>query len=147
MIPPRLLSLMVTSCALLFVSGCVEPAITDKDASPNVALRIDVPESARPLGGYVDPYRVEFLMPNDKWREYVAKYSLSPLEQSPYISQSVVPVWCVPAARAGVQLTRWVAGGDIQYFDTGMHAYRSVSVTPDCEPGNAYVIWVLGKPK
>lgn len=146
MTTPRRLSLAVIACALL-LSGCVGPGITDKDDSPNAALRIEVPQSARPLGGYVDPVRVEFLMPNDQWREYVAKYSLSPLEQSPYISPSVVPSWCMPAARAGTTLTRWVAGGDIQYLDTDLHAYRSVSVTPDCEPGNAYVIWVLGKPK
>ncbi len=142
----RHISCTASVCALL-LSAC-GPGFTDKDNSPVAALKIEVPESAKPLGGYLDPYRVEFLIPNDQWRGYVDKYypgkTLSEFSSK---TEYEYPSVCIAAFRSGAQLVKWVTSDEIQYLDTDQTAHRSVSVIPDCEPGKAYVRWSLGDPK
>ncbi|SHQ64410.1 Uncharacterised protein [Mycobacteroides abscessus subsp. abscessus] len=142
----RHISYTASVCALL-LSAC-GPGFTDKDNSPAAALKIEVPESAKPLGGYLDPYRVEFLMPNDQWRSYVDKYYPGKtLSEFTSKTEYEYPSVCIAAFRSGVHLVKWVTSDEIQYLDTDQTAHRSVSAIPDCEQGKAYVRWSLDKPK
>lgn len=88
-------------------------------------------------------------MPNDEWRDYVAKYypgkTLTPRPAREL--DGTAPISCYPALRSGVKLTKWTTGDDIQFRKTDKHAYRFVGVTPDCEPGKAFVQWRLGDPE
>ncbi|MBF9315607.1 hypothetical protein [Mycobacteroides chelonae] len=137
----------VTSAALAIVlAGCAPgPGWTDQGSDIVSELKIDIPENATNIVGNTDS-GVRFLMPNDKWRDYITEYypgkALTPFPITSDLDGSV-PATCIPAYRSGVKLTTWVAGEDIQYRDTGRQKRRSVFVTPDCEPDKAYVQWTL----
>ncbi|SHS97040.1 Uncharacterised protein [Mycobacteroides abscessus subsp. abscessus] len=145
----RLIGILAT-CVLL-LCGCGTGWTDHKEGndpmSAKDALKVEVPASASSVIAEIDPYRIQFLMPNDQWRDYASKYPLDQFEEVPYPTEYVVPAMCLPVARTGVKLTSWIAGDLIQYLDTGQRAHRSITVTPDCESGKAYVQWGLNTPQ
>lgn len=125
----------------------------DDWANPELALKVAVPASAtdvtKGLGGGTESYAysIDFLMPNDQWRNYLQRYYPNGIQQSPLTyTPGTVPAECVQAFRGGVKLQAWVAGDDIPYFDSGTPARRHVSAIPDCKPGQVFVQWRLEHP-
>lgn len=144
--PKVLVSVAMTALVLLFATGCfIGPGQTDEGTDTVSLLKIDIPASATNIVGHTDR-GVDFLMPNDEWRTYLATYYPdTQLKQLPSRElDGSVPAMCIPAFRAGVKLSRWTTGEYIQWRDTNKQRLRGVVVTPDCEPGKAYVQWVLG---
>lgn len=153
------LSRFITLAALvvLALAGCNEKDLhiqNDDWANPELALKVSVPDSAidvaKGLGsGSSDyAYKVEFLMPNDDWRSYLAGYYPGGAEKSKLAySSGTVPPACTQAFRDGVPLQAWIAGDEIPYFDTDTNARRRVTVTTDCKPGLSFVRWTLYQPK
>jgi hypothetical protein len=128
--------------------GCIGPGFSDKDPGIVGDLKIEIPKTATSF--LPETNSVAFLMPNDQWRDYVAKYYPDKqLSQSPASKETDggVPPMCIPAFRSGTKLTSWTTGAKIQYRNTDKYAVRGVVVTPDCEPGKAYVQWSLSNPK
>ncbi|OBB88655.1 hypothetical protein A5779_00080 [Mycolicibacterium peregrinum] len=140
-----LVSVAVTAAVLLFVTGCfVGPGQTDEGTDTVSLLKIEIPDSATNIVGHTDR-GVDFLMPNDEWRAYLATYYPDKqLEHLPPLTRYETPAMCLPALRAGVKLSRWTIGEYIQWRNTDKQRLRGVVITPDCEPGKAYVQWVLG---
>lgn len=139
---------IILASAIFALTGCLGPGYTDKDPGIVGDLKIEIPKSATSL--LPETNSVAFLMPNDQWRDYVAKYYPDKqLSQSPANKETdgSVPPMCIPAFRSGTKLTSWTTGAKIQYRNTDKSAIRGVVVTPDCEPGKAYVQWSLGSPK
>jgi hypothetical protein len=70
-----LAALLLAACA-----ACdIRSPFGDDWAKPEVALKIEIPPTATDLLKTIEPskalaYSVEFLMPNDQWRAYTAKY-------------------------------------------------------------------------
>lgn len=121
------------------------PGQTDEGSDIVSQLHITFPASATNIVGA--EHSVSFLMPNDQWRAYVAGYYPdTPLRPFP-VKELNAPLECIPAVRAGVKLVIWSAGDDIPYKDTDQTMFRSISVTPDCEPGEAHVEWMLDLPE
>ena len=144
-----LMSGISAASVLLMTTGCfIGPGQTDEGTDIVSILKIEIPDSATKIVGHTDS-GVDFLMPNDEWRDYIETYypdkKLTP-RPAKEIDGSA-PIACYPAFRAGMKLTNWTTGADIQYRDTDKNSYRFVSVTPDCEPGKAYVRWMLGDPE
>lgn len=144
--------------AVLLLAACaaceIKSPFGEDWAKPDVALKIQIPASATDVVKTIEPstgmaYAVEFLMPNDQWRSYIAKYYPGQtFSRFPYTKEYFIPTPCVDAARTGVIMTEWIIeGDDIAYFHTGKTAHRFVSITPDCKPGLAYVHWLLENPK
>ncbi|OHU32322.1 hypothetical protein [Mycobacteroides chelonae] len=141
----------ILAACLFLLGGCGNSWTDRKEGndpmSARDALKVEVPGSASSVIAEIDPYRVQFLIPNDQWRDYASKYPLDQFEEFPYPSEYVVPAMCLPVARTGVKLTSWIAGDEILYLDTDKRAHRSMTVTPDCELGKAYVQWSLSDTK
>lgn len=135
------------ACTLTVLTGCTPGGgWTDNDPGIVGDLKIEIPKDATNIVGSTD-HGVKFLMPNDQWRGYVAKYYPGKtLSQFPIASEldGSVPAMCIPAFRSGTKLTAWVAAGEIQYRNTDQQTDRTVRVVPDCEPNKAYVQWMLG---
>ncbi|WP_083336086.1 hypothetical protein [Mycobacteroides saopaulense] len=143
MMTQQLTTAMFISAAL-FVAGCVGPGLTDEGTDEVSLMKIEIPKSATNEVGSVNPYKVRFLMPNDEWRDYLAKYALKPeLSKLKYTTEYEVPPDCIPAFRTKGNLEHWTAGGNIKWRKTDRDAYRFVSVIPDCEPGRAMLLWQL----
>ncbi|WP_234824541.1 hypothetical protein [Mycobacteroides abscessus] len=143
----RILAVAV-ACTLSVLTGCTPGGgWTDKDPGIVGDLKIEIPKDATNIVGHTDS-GVDFLMPNDQWRDYAAKYYPGkPLSERP--SKEVdgsVPAMCIPAFRSGVKLSHWIAGENIQSRNDTL-AYRFISVTPDCEPNKAFVQWRLSGPE
>ncbi|TDH57590.1 hypothetical protein E2F47_02020 [Mycobacterium eburneum] len=132
----------------LVSTACIGPGWTDHDDDIVSELKIEIPKSATNIVGHAGK-GIDFLIPNTEWRAYVAKYYPGKtLSQRP--SKEIdgsVPAECIPAFRSGTELSHWITGEDIQYRNTNNHVYRFVRVTPDCEPGKAFVQWRLGEPE
>ncbi|MEZ0366127.1 hypothetical protein ACAG26_20845 [Mycobacterium sp. pUA109] len=141
---PRLLLAPMLAAVLLLTTGCfIRPGRTDHDTDIVSRLKIEIPKSATNIVGHTDK-GVDFLMPNDQWRDYVAKYYPGKtLSQFPYATAYEAPAECIPAFRSGAKLVMWVTGDEIQFRKTDHNMRRSVSVTPDCEAGKALVQWRL----
>lgn len=134
--------------ALGFLTGCTPGGgWTDNASSIVDELKIEIPQSATNIVGHTDS-GVDFLMPNDQWRDYAAKYfpgkQLS--ERPSKELDGSVPAMCIPAFRSGTKLSHWIAGENIQ-SGTNRLEYRFISVTPECEPGKAFVQWRLSAPE
>lgn len=106
----RLIGILAT-CVLL-LCGCGTGWTDHKEGndpmSAKDALKVEVPASASSVIAEIDPYRIQFLMPNDQWRDYASKYPLDQFEEVPYPTEYVVPAMCLPVARTGVKLTSWI---------------------------------------
>ncbi|SHZ19254.1 hypothetical protein [Mycobacteroides abscessus] len=144
MITRQVFSKIAAICAVLFVvTGC-GPGWTDGDTDSVGLMKIEVPKSATNVVGLIDPYRVNFFIPNNEWRGYLAQYKLTPeLSKLKYVSEYEAPAECISSYRAKGNLEHWTAGGNIKWRDTDQEVYRFVSVNPDCEPGKALVRWRL----
>lgn len=156
---PRLrafLTLICLTVVALAAQGCSERDLhvqNDDWANPELALQVSVPTSAtdvaKGLGSGTSDYayKVEFLMPNDDWRRYLADYYPDGAKKSklPY-SNGTVPPACTRAFRDGIPLTAWTASDDIPYFGTSENARRRVTVTEDCKPGLSFIHWTLYSP-
>ncbi|ORB58659.1 hypothetical protein BST43_09665 [Mycobacteroides saopaulense] len=140
--------LLAAVTALAVLSGCT-PGGGQTDSDPGIVgdLKIEIPKSATNIVGHTDS-GVDFLIPNDQWRDYATKYypgkALS--ERPSKEVDGSVPAMCIPAFRAGTKLSHWIAGENIQSRDNRLE-YRFISVTPDCEPGKAFVQWRLSDPE
>jgi len=130
-----------------FVSaGCVlGPGQTDEGSDIVSQLKISIPKSATDIIGNTDR-GIQFMLPNDQWPGYVDEYYPgATLQQFPAREMDgSAPLECLPALRSGTKLVVWSTGADIQFADTDKHAFRSVSVTPDCISGKTLVQWQLG---
>ena len=143
---------LITAAGLLacVASGC-GPGWTDQDPGIVGDLKVDIPQSATyftgEMGNEIDS--VHFLMPNDQWRDYVAHYypGKTLREHAARENDGSASPLCFAVLRTGTKLSSQMVGDDIQYRNTNKHAFRMVSVTPDCQPGKAYVQWILGRPK
>ncbi|TDH56697.1 hypothetical protein E2F47_06090 [Mycobacterium eburneum] len=141
----RIFLAVVTIGFPLVGTACIGPGWTDKDLGTVAELKIEIPKSATNIVGHTGK-GVDFLMPNDQWRDYVAKYypgttfTRFPANKE---TDGSVPLMCIPAFRSGVKLVKLVTGDDIQYRKTKDKVHRTVIVTPDCEPGKAYLQWRL----
>lgn len=147
----------VLSLVVLIASGCSEKDLhiqNDDWANPELALQVSVPDSAtevsKGLGsgsqGYA--YKVEFLIPNDQWRDYVQSYYPDGVQESRIARTNVglVPWQCKQAFRDGTSFRGWVAEDQIPYFDSTDTATRHLSVLTDCQPGHTLVQWRLYDP-
>lgn len=152
---PRLVSSAVL--VALSVAGCNEKDLhvqNDDWANPELALKVSVPESAtdvaKGLGSGNDgyAYKIDFLMPNDEWRGYLASYYPNSIRQSKIArnNEGLIPAACTRAFRDGVTFRAWVAEDRIRYFDSDKSSTRHVSVLTDCKPNLALVQWRLYNP-
>ena len=144
-LPPKHISAALVAIAAM-LAGCTPgPGWTDKDPGIVGDLKIDIPETATNIVGKTGS-GVDFLMPNDQWRDYVAKsYPEKQLSRTPLVKETdgSVPAMCLPAFRSGTKLEQWSTTDRIQFRDTDKSKIRGVTVTPDCEPGKTYVQWIL----
>lgn len=147
MTPPARGRSILTAVAALAVTmlvtaqGCQDY----KQFNPQGALRIEIPDSATEVQKLVDPDRVQFLMPNDQWRDYVQGYFPGRDLTSEAITSELhgeVPPLCIQAFRDGHPLSSRSASDEIRWFDTDLRYRRGVSVVPECEPGQAYITWI-----
>lgn len=143
---------LITAAALLIgpvVTGC-GPGWTDQDPGTVGDLKIEIPKSATSFGSEMGTGqdRVHFLMPSNEWRDYVEHYYPGKkLDEQPVRENdgSASPL-CFAVLRSGTKLSELTVDDRIQYRNTNKHVFRMVSVTPDCQPGKAYVQWILGRP-
>lgn len=147
--PRLLLSAASAFSVLLATTSCfIGPGQTDEGTDTVSLLKIEIPDSATDIVGHTHS-GVDFLMPNDQWRDYIAAY-YPDKKLTPRTAKEIdgsAPIACYPALRDGAKLMNWTTGGNIQYRNTEKNRYRFVSATPDCEPGKTYVRWGLGDPE
>lgn len=152
---PRLVGLAVL--VVLAVAGCNEKDVhvqNDDWANPELALKVSVPASAtdvaKGLGSGNDgyAYKIDFLMPNDEWRDYLTTYYPNSIRQSTLArnNEGLIPAACTRAFRDGVTFRAWVAEDTIPYFNSDKSSTRHVSVLTDCKPNLALVQWRLYDP-
>lgn len=133
------------AAAAALTAGCfIGPGQTDQGTDIVSLLKIEIPASATNIVGHTESTRVDFLIPNDQWRDYIhTYYPDKQLTQFPPRTEYETPAICIPAYRAGVKLIEWSTGQRIQYRNTDRQVLRGVVVIPNCEPGKTYISWGL----